>query len=138
MRGTSRREEGLAAIEAAGIEPALADPDRPGTVLELVGDVAVVVWLLGSAAGRAGGRSTRSTAPRLERAAGKAGRHPGAGLRLRGARAASTPVLLRAGREARPRRRRAPGGSRSRVVEADPADPLAALACRAMGLTVAP
>ena len=51
VRGTSRREEGLAQIEAAGIEPALADPGRPGTVLELVGDVAVVCWLLGSAQG---------------------------------------------------------------------------------------
>jgi uncharacterized protein YbjT (DUF2867 family) len=51
VRGTSRTEEGLAAIEAAGIEPALADPDRPGTVLDLVGDVTVVVWLLGSATG---------------------------------------------------------------------------------------
>jgi uncharacterized protein YbjT (DUF2867 family) len=51
VRGTARREEGLAAIEAAGIEPALADPDRVGTVLELVGDVAVLFHLLGSAAG---------------------------------------------------------------------------------------
>jgi uncharacterized protein YbjT (DUF2867 family) len=51
VRGTSRREEGLAAIEAAGIEPALADPERPGTLLELVGDVAVVVLGLGSASG---------------------------------------------------------------------------------------
>jgi uncharacterized protein YbjT (DUF2867 family) len=51
VRGTSRREEGLAAIEAAGIEAALADPDRPGTLLELVGDVAVVFYLLGSAEG---------------------------------------------------------------------------------------
>jgi uncharacterized protein YbjT (DUF2867 family) len=51
VRGTSRREAGLAAVEAAGIEPALADPGRPGTVLELVGDVALVFWLLGSAAG---------------------------------------------------------------------------------------
>lgn len=51
VRGTSRREEGLAAIEAAGIEPALADPDRPGTILELVGDVAVLALLLGSAQG---------------------------------------------------------------------------------------
>jgi nucleoside-diphosphate-sugar epimerase len=51
VRGTSRREEGLTAIEAAGIEPALADPDRVGTLLELVGDVAVVFHLLGSAAG---------------------------------------------------------------------------------------
>ena len=51
VRGTSRREEGLAAIEAAGIEPALADPERPATVLDLVGDVTTVYWLLGSAAG---------------------------------------------------------------------------------------
>jgi uncharacterized protein YbjT (DUF2867 family) len=51
VRGTSRRAEGLQAIEAAGIEEAQADPDRAGTVLELCGDVAVVVWLLGSASG---------------------------------------------------------------------------------------
>jgi uncharacterized protein YbjT (DUF2867 family) len=51
VRGTTRREEGLAAIEAAGIEAALADPERPGTLLELVGDVAVVFLLLGSAEG---------------------------------------------------------------------------------------
>jgi uncharacterized protein YbjT (DUF2867 family) len=51
VRGTSRREEGLAAIEAAGIEPAQADPERPGTVLDLVGDVAVVVFLLGATVG---------------------------------------------------------------------------------------
>ena len=51
VRGTSRREEGLAAIEAAEMEPALANPASPGTVLELVGDVAVVYWLLGSAEG---------------------------------------------------------------------------------------
>jgi uncharacterized protein YbjT (DUF2867 family) len=51
VRGTSRREEGLAAIEAAGLEAALADPAAPGMVLDLVGDVAVVVWLLGSAVG---------------------------------------------------------------------------------------
>jgi uncharacterized protein YbjT (DUF2867 family) len=51
VRGTSRSEEGLAPIAAAGIEPALADLDRVGTVLELVGDVAVVYLLLGSAHG---------------------------------------------------------------------------------------
>src|SRR4051794_2771622 len=66
VRGTSRHEEGLAAIEAAGIEPALADPERPGTILELVDDVAVLVLLLGSA----GGSEEELTAihgPRLER-----------------------------------------------------------------------
>jgi uncharacterized protein YbjT (DUF2867 family) len=51
VRGTSRDAEGLAAIEAVGIEPARADPAQPGTVLELVEDVAVVLWLLGSASG---------------------------------------------------------------------------------------
>jgi uncharacterized protein YbjT (DUF2867 family) len=51
VRGTSRREEGLAAIEEAGIEPVLADPERPGTILELVNDVAVLVLLFGSACG---------------------------------------------------------------------------------------
>ncbi|MGN6662911.1 MAG: hypothetical protein ACTHK6_01690 [Solirubrobacterales bacterium] len=53
VRGTSRRPEGLGAIEAAGIEAALADPDQPGTILELVGDVAVLVLLLGGARGSA-------------------------------------------------------------------------------------
>lgn len=51
VRGTSRGDAGLEAIGAAGIEPARADPGRPGTVLDLVDDVAVVVWLLGSLEG---------------------------------------------------------------------------------------
>jgi uncharacterized protein YbjT (DUF2867 family) len=51
VRGTSRSAEGLDAIEAAGIEAALAEPDRPGTLLDLVGDVAVAYYLLGSAQG---------------------------------------------------------------------------------------
>jgi uncharacterized protein YbjT (DUF2867 family) len=51
VRGTSREPAGLEAIEAAGFDAALADPDRPGTVLELCADLGVVVWLLGSAAG---------------------------------------------------------------------------------------
>jgi uncharacterized protein YbjT (DUF2867 family) len=66
VRGTSRREEGLAAIEAAGIEPALADPDQPGTILGLVNDVAVLVLLLG---GATGGEEALAAihGPRLER-----------------------------------------------------------------------
>ena len=66
MRGTSRGEEGLAAIEAAGIEPALADPEQPGTLLELVADVAVVYWPLGSATGTAENLEAVH-GPRLER-----------------------------------------------------------------------
>jgi hypothetical protein len=66
VRGTSRSEVGLAAIAEAGIEPAPADPDSPGSVLDLVGDVTVVHWLLGSAEG---GRELISGihGPRLER-----------------------------------------------------------------------
>jgi uncharacterized protein YbjT (DUF2867 family) len=66
VRGTSRRRSGLEEIESAGIEAALADPDRPGTVLELCGDVAAVVWLLGSATGE---REVVASVhgPRLER-----------------------------------------------------------------------
>jgi hypothetical protein len=51
VRGTTRTQNGVAAIESAGIEAAVADPERPGTILDLVGDVALVVWLLGSAIG---------------------------------------------------------------------------------------
>jgi uncharacterized protein YbjT (DUF2867 family) len=51
VRGTSRDGSGLEAIAAAGLDAAEADPDRPGTILDLCGDVSVVVWLLGSAAG---------------------------------------------------------------------------------------
>jgi uncharacterized protein YbjT (DUF2867 family) len=64
VRGTSREQSGLAAIEAAGLEPARADPGRPGTILDLSADVAVVVWLLGSAAG---GEAAAIHGPRLER-----------------------------------------------------------------------
>jgi uncharacterized protein YbjT (DUF2867 family) len=51
VRGTSRREGGLEAIAAAGIEPARADPARPATVLDLIPDITALVWLLGSAEG---------------------------------------------------------------------------------------
>jgi nucleoside-diphosphate-sugar epimerase len=53
VRGTSRAAAGLDAIEAAGIEAVRADPEAPGTILELVDDVAVLIWLLGSAVGDA-------------------------------------------------------------------------------------
>ena len=66
VRGTSRAQPGLDAIATAGIEPALADPDRAATVLDLVGDVAVVVWALGSAVGSAD-LVAAAHGPRLER-----------------------------------------------------------------------
>jgi uncharacterized protein YbjT (DUF2867 family) len=66
VRGTSRRADGLAPIEVAGIEPAMADPEQPGTLLDLVGDVTAVYWLLGSAGGSAENLEAIH-GPRLER-----------------------------------------------------------------------
>ena len=112
VRGTSRTESGLAEIAAAGIEPALADPERPGTVLDLVGDVAVVAWLLGSAVGRGRGgcRDPRpasggacSGASSTRRSAASSTRRPGRSRRR----------CWRAGGRSCGRRR-GRGGSRSR------------------------
>jgi uncharacterized protein YbjT (DUF2867 family) len=66
VRGTSRRADGLVAIEAAGLDAALADPERPATLVELLGDVTVVHWLLGSAAGDEAALAAVH-GPRLER-----------------------------------------------------------------------
>lgn len=51
VRGTARTSSGVARVRDAGLDCVVADPDRPATILDQVGDVAVVVWLLGSAAG---------------------------------------------------------------------------------------
>lgn len=66
VRGTTRRDDGVAAIERAGIEPAVADPDRIATVLDQIADVAVVAWLLGSASGEEE-QVAALHGPRLER-----------------------------------------------------------------------
>jgi uncharacterized protein YbjT (DUF2867 family) len=51
VRGTTRSEDGRAAIEGAGIEPVIADPDRLGTMMAPLEGITVLCWLLGSAAG---------------------------------------------------------------------------------------
>ena len=51
VRGTTRDAARLEPIEAAGVEGAVADPDRLGTLLPLLAGVTVVCWLLGSADG---------------------------------------------------------------------------------------
>lgn len=66
VRGSSRTTEGQAAIEAAGIEAVIADPDRVGTIIELLGDVTVLIWALGSARG-AEQELAALHGPRLER-----------------------------------------------------------------------
>lgn len=66
VRGTSREPAGAAAIESAGLEAAIADPDRLFTLLDQLEDIALVFWLLGSARG---GEEAASAlhGPRLER-----------------------------------------------------------------------
>ena len=51
VRGTSRDPASLSAIATAGAEPALADPDRIGTLMEALVGVTVVCWLLATATG---------------------------------------------------------------------------------------
>jgi uncharacterized protein YbjT (DUF2867 family) len=51
VRGTTRRDAGVAEIEAAGAEGVVADPDRLATLLPHIEGVSVICWLLGSATG---------------------------------------------------------------------------------------
>lgn len=97
MRGTTRDERGREAIEAAGLEAALADPERPGTVLELVADVTVVHWLLASARGEPG-LIEAIHGPRLERLLEKLVDTPVRGFVYEGAGTAPAAALA-AGRE---------------------------------------
>ena len=49
VRGTTRRPDATAAIEAAGAEAVVADPDRLATLVPHLAGVTVVCWLLGTA-----------------------------------------------------------------------------------------
>ena len=51
VRGTSRDSSRVPALEAAGVEAFVADPDRVGTILPALQHVSVACLLLGSAAG---------------------------------------------------------------------------------------
>jgi NAD(P)-dependent dehydrogenase (short-subunit alcohol dehydrogenase family) len=48
VRGTTRRRERAAALEAEGIEPWVGDPDRVGSLVYAQDNVTVLCWLLGS------------------------------------------------------------------------------------------
>ena len=122
VRGTSRRDEGLAAIAAAGVEPALADPLWPGTVLDLVGDVALVLWLLGSATADGGAEGVKAIhGDRLERLLERLVDTPVRGF-LYEAAGAVEPGALMAGRRA-VESAAATWRIPVEVVAADPADP---------------
>jgi nucleoside-diphosphate-sugar epimerase len=97
VRGTSRQQAGLEGIDSAGLEAALADPDRPGTILDLCGDVSVVVWLLGSAVGEPG-QIAAIHGPRLERLLEKLVESPVRGFAYESTGSASLEQLW-AGRE---------------------------------------
>lgn len=51
VRGTTRDPDRLAAIEAAGAEAVVADPDSLGTLMQALTGVSVVCWLMGSVHG---------------------------------------------------------------------------------------
>ena len=48
VRGTTRDPRRAAAIDAAGAEPYVGDPDRIGTLMDALGGVTVVCWLMGT------------------------------------------------------------------------------------------
>jgi len=51
VRGTTRDRGRFAAIEAAGAEPYLGDPDRIATLMDALTAVTIVCWLMGTAEG---------------------------------------------------------------------------------------
>jgi hypothetical protein len=65
VRGTTRHERNLPAIEAAGAEAVVADPDRLGTLLPHIEGVGVLCWLMGRAAGPVHGPRLQSLLEKL-------------------------------------------------------------------------
>jgi len=51
VRGTTRDPERIEAIEAAGAQGVIADPDRLGTVTRHVQGISALCWLMGTAHG---------------------------------------------------------------------------------------
>ena len=51
VRGTTRDRGRFPAIEAAGAEPYLGDPDRIATLMEALTGVTILCWLMGTAEG---------------------------------------------------------------------------------------
>ena len=51
VRGTTRRRDALASIEAAGAEAVVADPLRLATLTRPIDGVSAVCWLMGTATG---------------------------------------------------------------------------------------
>ena len=119
IRGTSRSETGAEAIRYRGHEAAIADPDRPAGLLEMVGDVTVVHWLLGSATGPRENLEAIH-GPRLERLLEHLVDTPVRGFVYEGAGSVA-PEILEGGAEA-VREASARWRIPARILEADPSD----------------
>ncbi len=117
VRGTTRSADGLAAIEAAGVEGVVADPDRLGTIMGQLAGVTVACWMMGSATGAT---AADLHGPRLETLLERLVDTPVRGIVYEGAGTVE-PALLAAGAaavRAAAERWRMP----AEVVEAEPAD----------------
>jgi nucleoside-diphosphate-sugar epimerase len=66
VRGTTRDAGTADEIKAAGLDAAIADPDRIATLLDKIADVTLVFWFLGTASGD-GDAVAALHGPRLER-----------------------------------------------------------------------
>ena len=121
VRGTTRSGDRLAAIEAAGVEGVVADPDRLGTIMGQLAGVTVVCWLMGTATA-----APELHGPRLETLLERLVDTPVRGIVYEAAGTVE-PGLLAGGAEsvrAAAERWRMP----AEVVEAEPADHAAWLA----------
>jgi nucleoside-diphosphate-sugar epimerase len=121
VRGTTRGPEGLAEIEAAGVEAVVADPDRLGTIMVELAGVTLICWLMGTATG-----ADDLHGPRLETLLERLVETPVRGIVYEAAGSVE-PALLASGAaavRAAADRWRMP----AEVVQADPADHAAWLA----------
>jgi nucleoside-diphosphate-sugar epimerase len=114
VRGTTRSQEALAEIDAAGAEAVLADPDHLSTLLPRLAGVSVVCWLMGSAA------SDEVHGPRLQSLIDKLVDTPVRGVVYEAAGAAA-PLMLERG-AAIVRAAAATYRMPVEVVDSDPAD----------------
>ena len=132
VRGTTRRPERLAEIEAAGAEAVVADPDRLGTLMTQLQGVSLVCWLMGSADT---GAATDLHGPRLHTLLERLVDTPVRGI-VYEAGGSVAPELL-AGGAAAVREASVTWSIPAEVVEADPRDPdawLSAMTAAVQGL----
>jgi uncharacterized protein YbjT (DUF2867 family) len=117
VRGTTRKREHLAEIEAAGAEAVLADPNRLGTLMRELAGVTLVCWLMGSAEGET---ATDLHGPRLRTLLERLVDTPVRGVVYEAA--GSLPAELLAGGVVAVREASARWSIPAEVVEADPGE----------------